>query len=127
MERKIKVLLVEPNKLPKEIIISNTLKDKQKCVNGRIEYFYMEDYKDVVFICNEESKLNGMKPNRDMKYDIIFGPFLIVGDDKNIGEDMSLKKEQIEKYMKIFDKKSIEKTNDKIIAIKMQEYEELGL
>lgn len=127
MERKIKVLLVEPNKLPKEIIISNTLKDKQKCVNGRIEYFYMEDYKDVVFICNEESKLNGMKPNRDMKYDIIFGPFLIVGDDKNIGEDMSLKKEQIEKYMKIFDKKSIEKTNDKIIAIKMQKYEELGL
>lgn len=127
MERKIKVLLVEPNKLPKEIIISNTLKDKQKCVNGRIEYFYMEDYKDVVFICNEESKLNGMKPNRDMKYDIIFGPFLIVGDDKNIGEDMSLKKEQIEKYMKIFDRKSIEKTNDKIIAIKMQKYEELGL
>ena len=127
MERKIKVLLVEPNKLPREITISNTLKDKQKCVNGRIEYFYMEDYKDVVFICNEESKLNGMKPNRDMKYDIIFGPFLIVGDDKNIGEDMSLKKEQIEKYMKIFDKKSIEKTNDKIIAIKMQKYEELGL
>lgn len=127
MERKIKVLLVEPDKLPREITISNTLKDKQKCVNGRIEYFYMEDYKDVVFICNEESKLNGMKPNRDMKYDIIFGPFLIVGNDKNIGEDMSLKKEQIEKYMKIFDKKSIEKTNDKIIAIKMQKYEELGL
>ena len=127
MERKIKVLLVDPDKLPREITISNTLKDKQKCVNGRIEYFYMEDYKDVVFICNEESKLNGMKPNRDMKYDIIFGPFLIVGDDKNIGEDMSLKKEQIEKYMKIFDKKSIEKTNDKIIAIKMQKYEELGL
>lgn len=127
MERKIKVLLVEPDKLPREITISNTLKDKQKCVNGRIEYFYMEDYKDVVFICNEESKLNGMKPNRDMKYDILFGPFLIVGDDKNIGEDMSLKKEQIEKYMKIFDKKSIEKTNDKIIAIKMQKYEELGL
>lgn len=127
MERKIKVLLVEPDKLPREITISNTLKDKQKCVNGRIEYFYMEDYKDVVFICNEESKLNGMKPNRDMKYDIIFGPFLIVGDDKNIGEDISLKKEQIEKYMKIFDKKSIEKTNDKIIAIKMQKYEELGL
>lgn len=127
MERKIKVLLVEPDKLPRKITISNTLKDKQKCVNGRIEYFYMEDYKDVVFICNEESKLNGMKPNRDMKYDIIFGPFLIVGDDKNIGEDMSLKKEQIEKYMKIFDKKSIEKTNDKIIAIKMQKYEELGL
>ena len=125
MERKIKVLLVEPDKLPREITISNTLKGKQKCVNGRIEYFYMEDYKDVVFICNEESKLNGMKPNRDMKYDIIFGPFLIVGDD--IGEDMSLKKEQIEKYMKIFDKKSIEKTNDKIIAIKMQKYEELGL
>lgn len=127
MERKIKVLLVEPDKLPREITISNTLKDKQKCVNGRIEYFYMEDYKDVVFICNEESKLNGMKPNRDMKYGIIFGPFLIVGDDKNIGEDMSLKKEQIEKYMKIFDKKSIEKTNDKIIAIKMKKYEELGL
>ena len=57
MQRKIKVLVVEPNELPKEEMIENTLKAKQELVGGDIEYVSRDYYSDVIFICNEEGKL----------------------------------------------------------------------
>ena len=122
IQRKLNVLLVKPYELPKEITINNTLKDKQNCVEGLIEYYRSSLYEDVIFICNEEGKINGMEPNRDVKHDILFGPFLIVGDDPELGEDRSLTKEQIEKYKKIFDKESIKETEAKIIGIKLSSF-----
>lgn len=122
IQRKLNVLLVKPYELPKEITINNTLKDKQNCVEGLIEYYRSSLYEDVIFICNEEGKINGMEPNRDVKHDILFGPFLIVGDDPELGEDSSLTKEQIEKYKKIFDKESIIETEAKIIGIKLSSF-----
>ena len=116
------VLLVKPCELPKEITINNTLKDKQNCVEGLIEYYRSSLYEDVIFICNEEGKINGMEPNRDVKHDILFGPFLIVGDEPELGEDRSLTQEQIEKYKKIFDKESIKETEAKIIGIKLSSF-----
>lgn len=124
MQRKLNALLIKPNELPEKITIDNNLKSKQECVEGLIEYFYVPKYDDVVFICNEEGKINGMEPNRDIGHDIIFGPFLIVGDDYELGEDRSLTEEQIEKYKSIFDKDSIENTKAKIIAIKMTKTQE---
>ena len=122
IQRKLNVLLVKPYELPKEITINNTLKDKQNCVEGLIEYYRSSLYEDVIFICNEEGKINGMEPNRDVKHDILFGPFLIVGDDPELGEDRSLTKEQIETYKKIFDKESIKETEAKIIGIKLSSF-----
>ena len=122
IQRKLNVLLVKPYELPKEITINNTLKDKQNCVEGLIEYYRSSLYEDVIFICNEEGKINGMEPNRDVKHDILFGPFLIVGDDPEFGEDRSLTKEQIEKYKKIFDIESIKETEAKIIEIKLSSF-----
>ena len=122
IQRKLNVLLVKPCELPKEITINNTLKDKQNCVEGLIEYYRSSLYEDVIFICNEEGKINGMEPNRDVKHDILFGPFLIVRDDPELGEDRSLTKEQIEKYKKIFDKESIKETEAKIIGIKLSSF-----
>ena len=122
IQRKLNVLLVKPYELPKEITINNTLKDKQNCVEGLIEYYRSSLYEDVIFICNEEGKINVMEPNRDVKHDILFGPFLIVGDDPELGEDRSLTKEQIEKYKKIFDKESIKETEAKIIGIKLSSF-----
>ena len=118
-EKRIKCLLVEPYKLPREIEIDNTLEAKQEIVNGLIECVYFED---VIIICNEEGKINGMHWNREIGSDIIFGPFLIVGDDPELGEDRSLTKEQIEKYKKIFDKESIKETEAKIIGIKLSSF-----
>ena len=117
MQRKIKVLVVEPNELPREEMIDNTLKAKQELVGGDIEYVSRDYYSDVIFICNEEGKLRGLPFNRDIGQDIIAGPFIIVGDDPEIGEDRSLTDEQIKKYQNIFNEKSISDTNIKLTEI----------
>jgi len=113
----LKGLLVKPNELPEEITFDNTLKKKQELVNGYIEYAYSEDYPDVVFICNEEGKIRGLPYNRDIGHDIIAGNFLIISSDLEDGEDRSLSENQLIKYKKVFNEKSIEDTNIKITNI----------
>ena len=117
MNDKIKCLLVEPYELPKEIIIDNTLEAKQKIVGGDIECVYLQSNDDVVLICNEEGKINGMKLNREIGYDIIAGPFLVVGDDYENGEFKSLTSNQLLKYKMYFDENSIIRTENKINEI----------
>ena len=117
LEKRIKCLLVEPYELPKEIEIDNTLEAKQKLVGGWIEQAFLPKDDSVVLICNEEGKINGMKPNRDIWHDIIFGPFLIVGNDYENGGYKSLTDEQILNYKIRFDKHSIVQTENKILGI----------
>ena len=122
MQRNLKCLYIKENSLPEVISIPNTLKAKQEKVNGFIEYAYLLDDDHVAIICNKEGKFNGMGPNRDIGFDIIFGPFLIVGETSEDGEDRSLSDEQIEKYKEIFNEKSIENTMAKYEAIRMNSY-----
>ena len=119
MSKKLKGLLVAENKLPEVVEIPDTLKSLQELVGGYIEYCYMPEHEDVVLICNEEGKINGMGPNRDIGHDIIFGPFFIVGDNPDIGENLSLTEEQISKWSKAFDSSSIEKTYEKLTKLKL--------
>ena len=114
---KIKGLLVEPYKLPKEIEIENTLDNLQSLVDGYIECVYLQNDNDVVLICNDEGKINNMPLNRDIGYDIIAGPFLIVGNDYENADFKSLTEEQILKYKIKFDKNSIKQTENKIMSI----------
>lgn len=114
---KIKCLLVNPSELPKEIEIENTLEAKQELVGGYIECVYPINDDNVIFICNEEGKINNMKLNRDIGYDIIAGPFLIAGDDCENSDFKSLTKEQILKYKMRFDENSIKETEKKIMSI----------
>lgn len=113
LQRNIDVLYIEPNKLPVKKTIKNTLEEKQKLVDGYIEYTYLEDCDDVAVVCNEEGKIYGLPPNRDIGHDIIVGNFFLVGDDPELGEERSLTEEQIAKYTKYFGKESIEKTTKK--------------
>lgn len=117
LEKRIRCLLVEPHNLPKEIEIDNTLEAKQKIVGGYIECAYLPNDEEVVIICNEEGKINGLKLNRDIGHDIIAGPFLIVGDDYENGDFKSLTDEQIMKYKIKFGKNSILQTENKINSI----------
>lgn len=119
MQRNIKVLVVEPNKLPYEKVIQNRLRDKQQIVDGYIEYVRLLEDDSVVLICNEEGKINGAEYNRDIGYDIIAGTFIIARECADDGEDRSLTDEQIEKYKERFNQESIEKTNQKILSIIM--------
>ena len=113
----INVLIVEPNELPYEKEIPNTLETKQKIVGGLIECTGMVDDPDVVLIMNEEGKINNLPLNRDIGYDIIAGTFIIAGDDIENGDFKSLTKEQVEKYKRRFDEQSIIETENKITAI----------
>lgn len=114
----IDVLIVEPNRLPYKDQIPNTLEAKQKIVEGLIECVEPIDDETVCFICNEEGKLNGSLPNRDIGYDILFGTFIIVGNDYENGDFKSLTDSQIKKYQDEFDDKSIIKTMIKYNKIK---------
>ena len=117
IENKLRCLLVEPYKLPEVIEINNTLEAKQNIVGGYIECAYLPNDEEVVIICNEEGKINGLQLNRDIGHDIIAGPFLIVGDDYDNGDFKSLTEEQIMKYKIRFGKNSILKTENKINSI----------
>jgi hypothetical protein len=117
IENKLRCLLVEPYRLPEVIEINNTLEDKQKIVGGYIECAYLPNDEEVVIICNEEGKINGLQLNRDIGHDIIAGPFLIVGDDYENGDFKSLTDEQIMKYKIKFGKNSILQTENKINSI----------
>ena len=113
----INVLIVEPFELPYEKEIPNTLEAKQEIVGGYIETTVLLDDDEVILICNEEAKLDDLPYNRDIGYDIISGTFIIAGDDYENGDFKSLTEEQIDKYKKRFDEKSIEQTENKINAI----------
>ncbi len=113
----IKGLLVEPYKLPKEIEIDNTLEAKQELVGGLIEEVHIHGDNEVALICNEEGKIYGLPYNRDIGYDIIAGPFLIVGIDRE--NYKSLNEKQILKYKMRFDENSIIQTENKLMAIKL--------
>ena len=113
----IDVLIVEPNKLPYKKTIKNDLETKQKIVGGLIEVTSILDDDDVALICNEEGKVYGLPLNRDIGYDIIAGTFIIAGEVDEEGKFTSLTEEQIERYKKRFDEKSITETENKVTAI----------
>ena len=81
-EKKIKVVLLEPGKLARTAEIGTSLEDLQKIVDGLIEAYYPFE-EQVCIVCNEESKINGMQPNRSVKnedgvmVDFICGPAFI--------------------------------------------------
>ena len=105
MAEKIKVLMIEPQKAPYMKEIESSLESLQREVGGYIEAVY--PYEDpCAIICGEESKLNGSPYNRALRdddgeiYDIIAGPFMIVG----LGEEdfTSLDEKLIPKYTELF-------------------------
>lgn len=92
----IRILKIEPGKMPYEKEMDNDLKGIQTEVEGLFECVYLGD--NCIAVVNEEGKLNGMELNRRIGNDIIAGPFFICGDSGD-GEFISLSDEQYEKYM----------------------------
>ena len=121
-----KVLVVEPHKTPYVKDIDPGLAPLQREVRGCIEAVYpFED--EVCVICNEDGNLLKMEPNRTLYdddneiYDIIVGPFLVVG----IGEDefIDLTPEQQYKYAETFEPpERFEYINDRLEAFPEAEF-----
>lgn len=120
-EKKIKVVLLEPGKLARTAEIGTSLEDLQETVGGLIEPFY--PFKEqVCTVCNEESKINGMLPNRSVKndegimVDFIFGSAFIC-DCRGESLD-SLSDEQLARYTKMFRyPEHLAKLNGQLIGI----------
>ncbi len=113
----VQVLYVKPDKLPEIIEIKNELSKYQELVGGWVEEAYLFEDPDVVLLCNEEGKINNLQFNRDIGYDIIAGPFLVVGINPETERWDSLSREQILKYKERFNEKSIHNTYDKLYKL----------
>ena len=120
-EKKIKVVLLEPGKLARTAEIDASLEGMQKIVGGMIEGFYPFE-EEVCIVCNDESKINGMRPNRSVKsdegimVDFIFGPAFVC-DCRGESFD-SLSDEQLGRYAKMFRyPEHLARINDEIIGI----------
>lgn len=101
MENMIRVLKIEAGKAPYVKEIENDYRASQKEVGGLIDCFGFGD--GCIAVLNDESKINGMEPNRRYADDIICGSFFICGDGRD-GNFISLTDEQVEKYSKQFAK-----------------------
>ena len=82
-QKLIDILLIQPNKPPRQMKMADELKAIHKLVEGRFEV-YRPFYNDLVIICNEEGKLRNLPMNREicnddgMRMDIIRGDFFFV-------------------------------------------------
>lgn len=101
-EKKVRVLVIAPNKSPEVQEIVPDLETMQKLVDGYIE---MVPYgsNGVDLVCNEEGKLNGAEPNRPVwgGRDVIFGQFLLVRHDAE-GNCIGLSDQDIKRFTKEF-------------------------
>lgn len=95
---KIRVLIVEPNKEPKQVKIEHNLRKLQEIVGGRIDIIELDYNTDIII--NDDGKINGLTLNRVIPNDIIAGTFIVAG--QHFGETISLSKKQIKKYKKRF-------------------------
>ena len=104
-EDKIRVVLLEPNKMAKAAEIESSLEAMQRVVQGDIQAIYPFE-EEVCIVCNEEGKINGMSLNRGIYdsdgslVDIIAGPcFICDGSEEDFA---SLSDSLIEKYLEVF-------------------------
>lgn len=122
---KIKVVILEPDKVAKVAEIGSTLEDFQKVVGGSIEAAYYLEDTDCCVIVNEEGKINGLPLNRAVydsdgqMIDIIAGTAFICDCS---GEDFgSLSDEKFKKYSDKFKlPERFYRTGEEITAVKYQ-------
>lgn len=98
VHEQIRVLKLEPGKVPEEVTMSNTLEAFQSAVGGYIETLELDS--GAVLVCNEEGKLMGLPANRQVGGDTIAGTFLIAGSAD--GEFCSLTDEDAARYGREF-------------------------
>ena len=126
---KIRIVKVLPNQKPVVCEIERGLEKLQEIVDGTIQCIYPFD-DDVGLICNDDGKLLGLPYNRalffdwdkaseyeeidgeqyvpiDEIYDAIVGTFFICRTPSDSDNFESLTDEQVDKYMKLFERTEI--------------------
>ena len=78
-----KILVVEPLKVPYEKEIDGSLESMQAVVGGLIQLLYPFEDPELALICNDEGKILGVPYNRALRdedgriYDVVAGPFFL--------------------------------------------------
>ena len=100
-----RVLIVEPLKVPYVAEIDGNLESMQKIVGGLIQVIYpFEKNPEIALVCNDEGKLMGLPLNRPLMdssgniYDIIAGTFFLCAAPSDSDSFESLTEEQVRKY-----------------------------
>lgn len=103
-----RVVMVEPGKVPYETEIDSGLKSMQKVVGGLIQAVYPYD-EPIALICNEEGKLQALPYNRALRnpdngeiYDVVAGTFFLCGAPDGSEDFASLSDRQAEFCKKQF-------------------------
>ena len=103
-----KILLIDPEKVPRPLEIEPSLKSMQQLVGGPIQAVYPFE-EPVALICHEEGKLLGLPLNRALRspetgeiYDIIAGPFFLCSAPPDSDHFEGLTEEQLKRYTKQF-------------------------
>ena len=120
--KKLKVLYKRTGRNPEVVEIEDTLIEKQKSVGGLIEII---PYYDKLLICNENGKLDGLKPNVIFDYDYIAGNFFIVNDDYKNAGFKSLNNKDIECLKSHLKSRSVNYSDEEMKEILQREKEEL--
>lgn len=122
----IEVLFVPCGEKARPLTLMNDLESMQQTVGGLIETVYLND--DVVLICNEEGKVNGLPPNRAVYdenhriVDVIAGDFFICTAPEDSTSFDSLSKEQMAIYQKTFgEPQKFVRTPDGVHALSVKE------
>ena len=104
---KMKILLIRPMEVPKQMEVEDSLEEMQRLVGGYIqEIMPFED--DVALVCNDEGKFMGLPLNRTIRdergnlADIIAGDFFLCRAPVESENFESLSEEQVKKYEKRF-------------------------
>ena len=97
----LKVVYVEPHQPARLAEVEDTLAGLKRAVKGHFESVYLDQ--DIVAICNEEGKINGMEGNRHYGANgksILAGPFFVAG----LGEEdfISLTDDQCQEWLARF-------------------------
>lgn len=102
-----RILVVEPRRVPCEKDIPSTLAAMQAEVGGTIQAIYPFD-EPVALICNDDGKLLGLPLNRALRdgdgsiYDVVAGTFFLCGAPADAEDFVSLTDEEIQKFRKHF-------------------------
>ena len=103
-----RILVVEPERVPEVREIDGTLASMQGVVGGLIQPVYPFEDSAVALVCNDEGKLMNLPANRALwdetgrMYDIVFGTFFLCGAPADSDHFTSLTPEQIERYQERF-------------------------
>ena len=102
-----RILLVEPGRVPRPAEIGDSLEDMQTVVGGHIQAVYPFE-EPVALVCNEEGKCLGLPLNRALRldngeiYDVIAGTFFLCAAPPDSDRFASLTEEQITRYTERF-------------------------